>query len=168
MTREEALQILSERDRIGVNIINANDTETTKYNNDSVEALSMAIAALKAEPCDTLKLEEMLEDAYEHGYQQARHDYETQPCDAVSREAVLGYVHRILNQGTGKKKSFEFIQKYVEKLPPVTPKQRIGKWIDDKCSVCGKGIEDLISSPEWYRNEEPNFCPYCGIKLEGE
>jgi hypothetical protein len=32
-----------------VNIINANDAETTKYNNDSVEALSMAIATLKKE-----------------------------------------------------------------------------------------------------------------------
>ena len=38
-------------------------------------------------------------------------------------------------------------------------------WIDDKCSVCGKGIEDLIDSREWYRNEEPNFCPFCGLKL---
>ena len=52
--------------------------------------------------------------------------------------------------------------------PPVTPKLRTGKWMDDKCSVCGKGIEDLISSPEWYRNEEPKFCPYCGVKLGGE
>ena len=40
------------------------------------------------------------------------------------------------------------------------------EWIDDKCSVCGKGIEDLIASPEWYRNEEPNFCPFCGKKFK--
>ena len=39
----------------------------------------------------------------------------------ISRRAVLDYIHRILNQGTGKKKSFEFIQKYVEKLPSVNP-----------------------------------------------
>ena len=42
--------------------------------------------------------------------------------DTISRRAVLKYINRILNQGMGKKKSFEFIQKYVEKLPPVTPK----------------------------------------------
>jgi len=42
---------------------------------------------------------------------------------------------------------------------------KTGHWIDDKCAVCGKGIEDLIASPEWYRNEAPNFCPFCGIKL---
>jgi len=51
--------------------------------------------------------------------------------------------------------------------PPVQPqtKQRTGRWTDDKCSVCGKGIEDLIDSHEWYRNEQPNFCPFCGVKL---
>lgn len=44
-------------------------------------------------------------------------------------------------------------------------KDEDAEWIDDKCSVCGKGIEDLIDSPEWYRNEEPNFCPFCGKKI---
>ena len=44
----------------------------------------------------------------------------------------------------------------------------VGRWIDDKCSICGKGTEDLISSREWYRNEEPNFCPFCGVKIESQ
>ena len=44
-------------------------------------------------------------------------------------------------------------------------KTKTGHWIDDKCSVCGKGIENLIDSREWYRNEQPNFCPFCGLKL---
>lgn len=42
------------------------------------------------------------------------------------------------------------------------------EWIEDKCSNCGKGIEDLIDSPEWYRNEQPNFCPFCGKKFKEE
>lgn len=54
----------------------------------------------------------------------------------------------------------------IKGMPPVTQQQKMGQWIDDKCSECGKGIEDLIDSPEWYRNEEPNFCPYCGAKME--
>ena len=41
--------------------------------------------------------------------------------DCISRQAVLSYIDRILNQGTGKQKSFEFIEKYVENLPSVTP-----------------------------------------------
>lgn len=45
--------------------------------------------------------------------------------------------------------------------------EQVGQWIDDKCSVCGKGIDDLIDSHEWYRNEQPNFCPFCGVKIEG-
>ena len=49
MTRKEALQILSNRDRVGINIINANDLETIKYNQDSVEALRKAIVALERE-----------------------------------------------------------------------------------------------------------------------
>ena len=50
-----------------------------------------------------------------------------------------------------------------EKLVSQEPKT--GRWIDDKCSVCGKGTEDLISSREWYKNEEPNFCPFCGARM---
>lgn len=40
------------------------------------------------------------------------------------------------------------------------------EWVDDKCSACGKGIDDLIESSEWYRNESPRYCPFCGIKIQ--
>lgn len=49
---------------------------------------------------------------------------------------------------------------------PFEPKP--ARWIDDKCSVCGKGIEDLIDSREWYRNKRPNFCPFCGVRIVKE
>lgn len=42
---------------------------------------------------------------------------------------------------------------------------KTGYWIDDKCSVCGKGTEDLIDSREWYQSEDPKYCPFCGVKL---
>ena len=69
------------------------DDEDPTNERDTLDALNMAIEAIEKEPCE----------------------------DAVSRQAVLDYISRIFNQGTGKKKSFEFIQKFVEKSPSVTP-----------------------------------------------
>lgn len=40
------------------------------------------------------------------------------------------------------------------------------EWVNSKCSICGKGIEDLIESREWYENEKPNYCPFCGKKFK--
>jgi len=59
------------------------------------------------------------------------------------------------------------MDKVIDEIKKIyAPQPKMGRWIDDKCSVCGKGIEDLISSSEWYVNEEPNFCPFCGLKME--
>jgi len=41
--------------------------------------------------------------------------------DAVSRQAINGYIDYILSHGMGKKKSFDFIKKFVANLPPATP-----------------------------------------------
>jgi len=88
---------------------------------------------------------------------------EQEPCeDAVSRQAVDRLVWRYLKKGTDE--NIAFYEHFLD-LPLVTPQPRKGHWIDDKCSVCGKGTEDLISSREWYKNEEPNFCPFCGAKM---
>lgn len=47
MTIPEAIDILTNNlDRVGVHIINANDTETQKYNSETIEALNMAIRSL--------------------------------------------------------------------------------------------------------------------------
>lgn len=87
--------------------------------------------------------------------------------DTISRQAVLDYIHRIFNQGTGKKKSFEFIQKYVEKLPPVNPQEpKTGHWIPTygnvKCSVCGS-VKDRREV-----GKATHYCDFCGAKMESE
>lgn len=92
--------------------------------------------------------------------------------DTISRQAVLDYIHRILSQGTGKKKSFEFIQKYVEKLPPVTPQPKTGYWRETDtnqyaCSECNhcfsiipedNAIEDIsvaqIAEQRWLNHRK--------------
>ncbi len=47
MTRQEAIEILKQTDRVGCVLIKANDVESTKYNQESIEALNMAIKALE-------------------------------------------------------------------------------------------------------------------------
>ena len=47
MTKEQALVILKQPDRIGCHLIKANDEESNKYNQESIEALNMAIKALE-------------------------------------------------------------------------------------------------------------------------
>jgi hypothetical protein len=47
--------------------------------------------------------------------------------DAVSRQAINGYINYILSHGMGKKKSFDFIKKFVTNLPSITPQEP--KWI---------------------------------------
>lgn len=59
----------------------------------------------------------------------------------------------------------DFTYKIIANGTPL-PDDEQAEWIDDKCSNCGKGIEDLIDSREWYKNEKPNFCPFCGKKFK--
>ena len=67
--------------------------------------------------------------------------------DCVSRQIVLSYIDRILNQGTGKNKSLEFLRKYVEKLPSVEPKQAENGFMTcpDSENTHDRTTDDLIS-----------------------
>jgi hypothetical protein len=86
--------------------------------------------------------------------------------DMISRQAVLSYIERILNQGTGKKKSFEYIQKYVEKLPPVNSTKtgwNIAHGMYEDRFWCSCGFAKVMDSSmrEW------KYCPVCGkTKME--
>ena len=45
--------------------------------------------------------------------------------DTVSRQAINGYIDYILSHGMGKKKSFDYIKKFVANLPSATPQEPI-------------------------------------------
>ena len=111
MTREEAIEVLN-----GIEEVHGTLPED---GNKIDEALSMAIKALEQEPCEDANANQHNSNALNDVGQHTN----ALEVDAISRQAVLDYIHRILNQGTGKKKSFEFIQKYVEKQPPVNPQE---------------------------------------------
>ena len=83
----------------------------------------------------------------------------------ISEQAVLDIVDSYSESKSNVEDVTQDIISDIVALPPADPQIKTSHWIDDKCSICGKGIEDLIDSREWYRNEEPNFCPFCGLKL---
>lgn len=45
----------------------------------------------------------------------------TREDDLISRQSVLAYIDRITHHGFGKRKSFEYLEKYVQKLPSAQP-----------------------------------------------
>lgn len=100
------------------------------------EALGMAIEALFAEPCD----------------------------DAVSRQAVLNILF-YKSDGNGEVKLSNELRDRIRRLSPVTPKQKMGRWIKIspadiyECSECGQNV--MTSDICAYK-----FCHGCGAKME--
>lgn len=119
----------------------------TVYLGDSIkmrEAKNMAIEALEQEPCE----------------------------DCISREATvkrLCQIAEIINKerdGLGSPYAMValFIQDNKDEFPPVTPQQKMGRWIFDEvldhhyyCSECkAMGVD------YW------DYCPNCGCAMKGE
>lgn len=96
---------------------------------------------------------------------------ETMGCgackDCISRQAVLDKKELVeLEDG----QFFYCINpKDVETLPSVTPQPKVGEWIitgyDYKCTNCEAEINGEIN---YMSKSKIKYCPYCGIKLEGE
>lgn len=174
MTREEAIERLISRKE---------HYELDDNCQELALALDMAIEALSAEPCeDAISFPKGTLKKRGKGYvvynpEWLKENWRTElrvmgiECeDAISRQAVLSYIEFILTHGMGKKKSFEFIKKYVEKQPSVTPNQKMGHWIKHthkgmvylECSECG----------DWFLMVGPirtGHCSNCGAKMgEGE
>lgn len=40
------------------------------------------------------------------------------------------------------------------------------KWEQDKCTNCGKSLEDLFEGEFYYDRKELHFCPNCGARME--
>lgn len=135
MTREEAIAFFR-------------DMNECTYGN--LEAVDMAIKALKQEPCE----------------------------DCVSRKAVLNTLNRIdsvLDDNRTVETYKELLIACYNDLPPVTPAHKTGRWIRNeerkplkygyeliikgKCSNCGEVFSETYKM---------NYCPNCGARIGGE
>lgn len=184
MTKEQALAILKQPDRIGCHLIKANDEESNKYNQESIEALNMAIKAI----------EQNNEEIYKAGYEDGVHDgyyssliedgteekhfgksYQEQPTsdDCVSRQAVFETIDDCNSDGLkGIFCSYndgERFKEYIKKLPPATSTRKVGKWISEpncwlRCSCCNSHYPHTSI----YAIKGSNYCPNCGADMRGE
>lgn len=146
MTNEEAIFIIEHRDSI------MDYCESKQLG----EALDMAIAALKAEPCE----------------------------DCVNREGVLKCLSISTFKKMAKLSPEGYIAEYrkrIKALPPVTPKQRTGKWIRH---TRVENVYDIAGVKTWGIKHQCDqctfttiaiegfgyydYCPHCGAKMEGE
>jgi hypothetical protein len=76
-----------------------------------------------------------------------------QCADMVSRDAMWEVLQRLY--GT----EGELVEELMS-LPPVLPMPKMGRWIKDKCSICGE-------ERAWY-GQNPPYCPDCGSYNGGE
>ena len=85
--------------------------------------------------------------------------YRDQAIEAISELPVkvddFGYTWMIAGD----------VLKQIDDIPSAEPERKAGHWIDTdnyyqrwKCSECGCHTRDA----------EPNYCPHCGTKMEGE
>ena len=103
---------------------------------------------------------------------------EQQPCeDCISRQETIEWLKKVtVTDGITFKTGFKQILYDIEQMPSVTPKQKVGKWINQYqiygdiaidmkvCSECryefSYDVETGISNA--------NYCPNCGAKMEVE
>ncbi len=82
-----------------------------------------------------------------------------QPCDvAISKQAAINAVNiGNLNPGI-----VEALQSILAELPPVTPKQKTGRWIQVENNKCKCSECDIIHFIAMYPHGRKNYCPNCG------
>ena len=95
-----------------------------------------------------------------------------EPCeDAVSKETILKFLDgwmSVLDENCHNQSvsDLKIIKRDFENLPPVTPKQRTGKWLWQtgkiKCNQCLRAIRRID------HDGLLNFCPNCGANMEGD
>ena len=139
MTKELAKNILAEH-------IKLMEQENEPSLKEDIDALKMAIKALKQEPCE----------------------------DAISREAVDKYIAKLLSDYLydEERDRLEKLSAYLWELPSVTPSRRKGRWIiynypGHECVYCSSCKEEYYEDDLYMGGSDfPRYCPNCGAEME--
>jgi hypothetical protein len=142
------------------------------------EFLNMAIEAIEQEP----QTFEWCTDCRE--YDQKKHcchrwskvirnaveEMKQQPCeDCINRQAALNiYDDYNVAVENGELEAYRKHRKRLLKLPPVTPKQKVGHWIKPKGEVKPFGDDTIQCDMCGFFTDVDcnyNFCPNCGARM---
>lgn len=98
--------------------------------------------------------------------------------DLISRQAAIDEVHRVIYEFfdicdddeespmTYKNEKLLEINKAISiRIRQLPSAERHGRWINGKCSVCGKHALYWLMSSGYYSS---SYCPYCGASMTNE
>ena len=93
---------------------------------------------------------------------------EQEPCEnCISRQAALDAIGNVSDYGDGMVwEALSHAQRDVALLPPVTPQQRTGHWIEHEHN--GIGHIECSECQSWFLMAhllKHNYCPNCGAKM---
>ena len=133
------------------------------------DAICYAIGVIEAQPDGMDTIIKALEQ--EHKRLLEMQKAQPEPCeDAVSRKDCLQALSHLMDvEGfrDGWAVSRANVECMLKAMPPVTPKQRTGKWILDRsgaycCSECMEPCAGYVMM-----KPRDKFCKMCGAKMEG-
>lgn len=94
-------------------------------------------------------------------------------CEAISEQAVLGKAFYTETEEGWSERTVDV--KDIEALPSVTPKQKMGHWIEIaqysdgahkmECSECKSYIFDIGSVNSFIVKNKYKYCPNCGAEM---
>lgn len=149
MTREEAKMILEE--------VKIMDDSMYQYNTKYLEALEMAIQALKQEPVCIAKVEFDEDKLREIVKEQISLIAIQEPCeDAISRQEVLNQIF-YSTDNSGDVVLGSVLRRRIENLPSVRPQEPTTHGYMLVCPNCGLDVHSDFKT-----------CPRCGAKMESE
>lgn len=152
MKWEEAIEVLQEHLEHWQRLLAEHICEK-KEGTETLEALEMAIKALKMEPCE----------------------------DCISRQEVLSEIEKVcfgkyfvkFRIDNGSNGTRDYMIKYIKAMSSVQPEQKMGHWIYDniannwRCDKCGETPKTMgyVGTAD-FMAKHFKYCNHCGTKMQ--